>query len=347
VARSRREALLPPSPRIAPRFDVEAFAWQPLLWPVDPMEGPFEIAGTLGEARGGEAERLHAGVDVRVAEGTLVHAVRDGAISSPDAVSDVGSLTESVRIGSLAYVHVRVGRERRDELIDPLRFVPSYDEAGKLTRMRVKRGARFTTGDVIGSVNRFNHVHLNVGWPGEEYNPLRFRLAQFEDTVGPTIPRRGIVLKGEDGQPFTRRLNGRLVIRGRVQIVVEAWDQVNGNATRRRLGLYALGYQVLDAKGSPAPGFTTPREMIRFDRLADPEAARFVYAPGSGIPFYGRRVTRFLYIVSNLFRGGIASEGTWDTTRLPPGDYTLRIIAADIRGNEAQANRDVRVTIVP
>jgi hypothetical protein len=72
-----------------------------------------------------------------------------------------------------------------------------------------------------------------------------------------------------------------------------------------------------------------------------------VYAPGSGIPFYGQRRTRFLYIVTNTFRDGVVSPGAWDTRQLAPGDYTLRIRAADISGNEATARRDVAVTVLP
>ena len=127
---------------------------------------------------------------------------------------------------------------------------------------------------------------------------------------------------------------------------MDAWDQVDGNERRRRLGLYTLGYQVLNRDGSPAPGFETPRNTIRFDRVATgSDAARMIYAAGSGIPFYGRRSTRLLYVVTNTLSGGVASMGAWDTGELPPGDYTLRIFAADMRGNVASANRDVAVTV--
>jgi hypothetical protein len=95
-------------------------------------------------------------------------------------------------------------------------------------------------------------------------------------------------------------------------------------------------------------GFERPRATIVFNRLdAAPDAARLVYAPGSGIPFYGRRTTRFLYTVTNTFRDGVAASGVWDTTALTPGNYTLRIHAGDVRGNQAVANRDLRVTIEP
>jgi sugar lactone lactonase YvrE len=349
-ARSHTPLRVPPSPRVHPQFDVEAFGRLPLLWPVMPMDEAHEIAGTIGEARGGEGtERFHAGIDVRIEEGTPVHAVRDGAVSSPVSTGDFGSLNEWLRIGPITYVHIRAGRERRgadDRPLDPTRFVTSVDESGRLARIRVKRGARFTTGEVIATVNRFNHVHLNVGWPGEEHNPLAFRLAAFEDTIPPTIARRGVQIFDEAGQPLTRRVRGRLIVSGRVEVVVDAWDQSDGNRPTRRLGVYALGYEVLHPDGRRAAGFESVGDSIRFDRLAlDPGAARLVYAPGSGIPFYGSRVTRFRYTVTNQFHSGTAHEGVWDTSRLPPGDYILRVWAADIRGNKAVANRDLPITI--
>jgi sugar lactone lactonase YvrE len=348
VAADRTPGMRPPAPPgINPQFDAAAFAREPLLWPLAPMDGPFEITGTLGEPRGGDgSERFHAGVDVHAAEGTDVRAVRQGTVTSPLAAGEFGALNESVRIGPLTYVHLRVGRDRHDGLLDANRFVPTYDEAGHMVHVRVRRGARFATGEPIGTANPFNHVHLNVGWPGEEYNPLLFRFVQFEDRVPPTIVRAGVRLFQEDGQPITERKRGRLMIEGRVRVVVDAWDQVDGNQRRRRLGLYTLGYQVLNRDGSPAHGFETPRDTIRFDRLAaGSDAARIVYAAGSGIPFYGRRSTRLLYVVTNTLGGGVASAGVWDTAELPAGDYTLRILAGDTRGNLATANRDVAVTI--
>jgi hypothetical protein len=153
------------------------------------------------------------------------------------------------------------------------------------------------------------------------------------------------VLDGQQ-QPIKERVRGRVVVRGPVQIVVDAWDQANESRPGRRLGLFDLGYQVLQPDGTPAPGFDAVRHTMRFDRFAiDPEAAHLVYASGSGIPFYGNRRTRFLYVVTNTLRDGVAARGFWDTSELPPGDYILRIWAADINGNVATANRDLPVTI--
>ena len=339
-----RELRLPAPPAVAPRFDDTAFARLPLLWPVWPMDGPHEVAGTLGETRGGAgAERFHAGIDVRADAGTLVHAVRDGVVESPVSAGAFGSLNEWMRVGPLTYVHVRAGRTARNQVLDG-RFVPTFDDRGRLTRIRVKRGARFRTGEAIASVNPFNHVHLNVGWPGEEHNPLRFRLTGFDDTIPPTIERGGVRLFDASGEPLRARVNGRVVVSGQVRVVVDAWDQADGNRPGRRLGLYALGYQVLMPDGIPVRGFEAPLETIRFDRLTpDPAAAQLVFAPGSGIPFYGRRVTRFLYTVTNTLLDGVASESFWDTTLHPPGAYVLRAWAADFHGNHAHQDVPVRI----
>lgn len=138
-----------------------------------------------------------------------------------------------------------------------------------------------------------------------------------------------------------------MLVSGEVRVVVDAWDQADGNRPYRRLGLFELGYQVLHADGTPAPGFESPRMTLRFDRLgSDGVAPALVYASGSGIPFYSGGRTRFLYVVTNTFRDGTATAGTWDTRELAPGDYLLRIHARDAAGNAAVANRDLPIRIV-
>jgi sugar lactone lactonase YvrE len=343
-----REWRAPAPPGRPPRFDPGPFAQVPLLWPVAPLEGPHEIAGTHGERRGADGEeRFHTGVDVRVPQGTPVHVVRSGRVVSPLANGAVDSLNEWVRVGDVTYVHLRVGRERGAPVLDTERFAATYEADGSLRRLRVKRGATFDAGAIIGSVNAFNHVHLGVGWPGDEHNPLDLRLLRFSDSIPPTIAAGGVQLTTEHGQPLTMRARGRLLVSGRARIVVDAWDQADGNVPWRRLGLYTAGYQVLHTDGTPAPGFERPRITLRFDRLgASADAPRLIYAPGSGIPVYGNARTRFLYVVTNRLAGGVASVDYWDTRTLPPGDYTLRIHAADQAGNVALARRDVPVTVL-
>jgi sugar lactone lactonase YvrE len=331
-----------------PGLPTRSLAFRPLPWPIDPQFEWHELAGNMGEARGSMAdarERFHAGIDVHANEGEIVRAMTSDKVSAPVASQGFDTLSESVSIGPFTYVHVRVGRERKGGALDEARAPVSIDEAGRPLRVRVRRGTRFELGDPIGTVNRFSHVHLNVGAPGREVNPLLLPLIGFVDTVPPTIVPHGILLLDEAGVPIART-GKQLVVSGRVRIVVDAYDQVDGNIARRRLGVFRLGYQVLRADGTPLPGFESPRVTIDFTQLPqDQHAPTLVYAPGSGIPVYGTRRTRFLYTVTNTVRDGIAEEGFWETTALEAGRYTVRVYAADSAGNQAVRGRDLPIVV--
>ncbi len=317
-------------------------------WPVDPQAAWHEIAATLGEARGslgGDArERLHTGIDVRAPIGTIVRAVHDEKVERPTAAAGFGSAVESLRVGVVSYVHVRIGRTRAGKVLDPARFSIVRDDTGHPVRVRVRRGTRFQVGDVIGSVNNFAHVHLAVGPRDAEVNPLSLPLDGFEDDIPPEIAPRGITLYAENTDRIDPPRKGPAVVSGRVSIVVEAWDRVNGNDAKRKLGVYELGYQVLTPDGRPAPGFDEPRMTIEFDRLPDArDAPQLIYAEGSGITVYGSKTTRFRYIVTNSLREGRVTQGYWDASQLPVGEYRLRVFARDFGGNETFRDLPVRV----
>lgn len=335
---------------VLPRISVETLG-APFLWPLDPQGSWHEVTATMGEARGSydtddSRHHLHSGVDVFGVYGQTVRAVREEKVTSPLANWGFGTLNEGFRAGLMTYVHLRVGRSERDEMLDPNTFIPVRNTEGKVTRVRLRRGTRLRVGQALGTINRMYHVHMNLGPPGAELNPLALPFNGYGDHFAPRINRDGVQLFDESGARITEKRDGRLVVRGRVRVVVDAFDQVDDNQPRRRLGLYKLGYQLLQPDGSPAPGFEQPRVQIEFDRLPpDREAPKIVYADESGITVYGSSETRFLYEVTNHVRHGRAERGLWDTTALPPGDYTLRILAADFAGNEATENRDVLITL--
>jgi hypothetical protein len=215
-----------------------------------------------------------------------------------------------------------------------------------VARVRIKRGTRFRPGDALGSINRMYHVHLIVGPSGGEINPLSLSPIGFKDDIPPSIEKNGIQLFDPSGKQFSAKQNGRLLVTGNVRIVVDAFDRTNLNGSRRRLGLYLLGYQILKPDGSPAPDFMEPRITQIYDRLPpDRDSTKIAYADQSGITVYGSESTRFLYEVTNWVRDGRARRDSWDSSKLPPGDYVLRIIARDYNGNEATVDRDVLLTI--
>ena len=184
---------------------------------------------------------------------------------------------------------------------------------------------------------------MNVGPPNAEINPLSLTPVGFKDDI---TPRSKAFNYSTMPEARSKKRIGSITVSGNVRIVVDAYDRTNMNPDRRRLGLYKLGYQLLNPDGSPAPGFNEPRITILFNRLPPDDAAtKIAYAAESGITVYGSAKTRFLYEVTNTVKDGQAAPGVWDTSSLPKGDYVLRIIAADYSGNEAQKDRDVNITI--
>ncbi|HEX8282387.1 MAG TPA: hypothetical protein VF588_03490 [Pyrinomonadaceae bacterium] len=347
-----REGVAPAVPareEALPRIDASSLG-ATFPWPLDPQDRWHELAATMGEVRGAygtddSRDHLHSGVDVFGVYGQTVRAVREEKVSSPLANWGFGGLNEGVRAGLMTYVHLRVGRDERGEMLGGATpFVGVRDGEGKVARVRLRRGTRLRVGDPLGTVNRMYHVHMNLGPPGAELNPLALPFHGFTDGTAPRIEPDGVWLFDEAGARVNAKTGGRPTLRGKVKIVVDAFDQVDGNQARRRLGVYKLGYQLLLPGGSPAPGFERARFNIEFNRLPPgDEPTKIAYADESGITVYGSARTRFLYELTNTVRDGRAARGSWDTGELPPGDYALRIIAADFHGNESTRDVPVRV----
>lgn len=317
-------------------------------WPLAPQDGWHEVVGTLGEVRGnfrGESRsHLHAGFDVRGDVGARVLAIADAKITSPYAAAAFGDQAEHLAIDNLTYTHMRVGRTPRGDVLDP-RFMPVTGDDGRTMRMRIPRGTHVRAGEAIGTINAQAHVHLVLGPAGYQRNAVGLGFRNFVDTVAPRID--DLALLDAFDQPLTTRVDGRLGVPrdgGGVQIVVEAWDQVDGNLPRRRLGLHALGYQLLSADGTPLPGFETPRMTIDFERMPPHrEAVRVAYAGDSGITVHGASRTRFRYAVNNLVRDGRLEPAHWDPAALPAGDYVLRTVVRDSAGNAATRELALRL----
>ncbi|GAA0416211.1 NHL repeat-containing protein [Massilia aurea] len=329
---------------------------EPMPWPLGPQDTVHEVVGVMGEVRGtygGDSrDHFHAGLDVRGDVGATVLAILPTKVTDPYANWGFNNLGEGMSVGPLSYIHMRVGRDPQGRALDP-RFQIQREETangkpnGKAVRVRVPRGTRFAVGDKLGTLNALSHVHLDYYQGGSLVNALTLPFIGFVDTVTPTISRialydtAGKRITASKGQPL--RLERTL---GELQIVVNAYDQVDGNLARRKLGLYKLGYQVLRADGTPLPGFEQPVITQVYDRLPrNPDAVKAVYAPTSGITVYGSASTQFDYALNNRLRDGRIETGSWRIADLAPGEYLLRIHAADYAGQVAQNGRDLAFVI--
>lgn len=316
------------------RFSPEEFrqTGKP-AWPYHPPEKVREIAGTFGEIRGeisetNEPAYFHNGLDIVGYNGERAHFIRTEKVLRPIAVENFATLRELLRMPTLNYVHINLGRDKDNRPFGDKRFLFSTGENGKLNAVRVPRGAKFEAGEVLGTLNPMNHVHLIVGRSGAEINALEaLVLPGISDKIPPSIEK--ITLFDENWQTLeTDRDNLRIKLNGKTRIVAKAYDRMDGNAERRRLGVFKIGFQILKEDGTPLGEI---KWTIRFNRLPDHEAVRLVYASGSKSGATGATV--FNYIVSNEFDGKIVKENFFDASKLEKGNYILRILAGDYFGN--------------
>jgi hypothetical protein len=308
-------------------------------WPLNPQDQWHEVTGVVGEARGAPGgvalHHLHSGLDVRGNMGDPVVSVLDEKASAPIPTWSFGGDNEGITLGLMSYVHLRVGRDRENGQLPGSQFKPEFDAEGKISRIRVRRGARFRVGEAVGTLNRLFHVHMNLGPWNAQANPIAFPFPGFKDTAAPIIEPGGVEVADTSGQVFKEKENGRLVITGDVDIIVTAYDTADGIGAARKLGIYKSGYQVLDERGTPVAGFEQPLINIEFNRMPPGDESVFiVYAEGSGVSAYGTP-TKFKYVVTNRARDGQARDGLLRTSALAPGNYILRVHAQDHAGNTA------------
>jgi len=314
-------------------------------WTYNPPENKREIAGTLGEIRGEIVDAnsrvwFHNGLDIVGGYGETARFIRTEKVLHPAAVENFATLRELIRMPTIGYIHIRLGRDQTDKTFNDNRLVFSRDERGKLQNLRVPRGAAFEAGEAIGTLNALNHVHLIAGRVGAEMNALDALLFPgIADSIAPII--EGVELYNESWQPIgeTQTRDERIKLGGKTRVVAAAFDRMDGNSERRKLGVYRIGYQILRKDKTPLADVNW---TISFDRNPDAEAVKYVYATGSKSGATGETI--FKYIASNRVSGDYFQEDFFDAGVLENGDYILRVFAADFFGN--QTKRDVGITVL-
>lgn len=315
------------------RFTAEEFRnLQPARWTYNPPDAKRDIAGTLGEVRGevkgDDQVWFHNGLDIAGGYGEKAYFIRNEKVLQPIATADFGGLRERLRMPTIGYIHLRLGRDKDDKTFVDERFLFNQDEQGKLNNVRVPRGVKFSAGDAIGTLNSFNHVHLIAGRTGAEMNALdALILPNNKDSIVPKIEK--VSFFDENWQQIeTENKTQRIKLQGKIRVTVQSFDRMDGNPERRRLGIYKLGYQILKDKKTP---LFEPKWTISFEKMPDTEFVRLVYARGSKSGYTPETI--FDYILTNEVNGDFGREGFLDLTKFEGGNYILRVLVSDLMGN--------------
>lgn len=299
-------------------------------WPYEPGSAQRDIAGTFGEIRGAidameNGVYFHNGLDISGGYGERAYFIRTEKVLRPIAADNFGTLREYLRMPTLGYVHIRLGRDKDERPFGDPRFI--FDQAdGTIIDVRVPRGSVFQAGESIGTLNAMNHVHLVVGRSGQELNGLAaLDLPGVSDGIAPIIER--IDFADEFGKRVDPAFDAGEP--RRIRLFATAVDRMDGNPERRRLGLYRLGFAIIP-EGLQTP--SVPEEWrIVFDRIPDDGRIGLVYGPGSVSGATGP--TTFTYIVSNRSGAEGTKEEFLPLGSLPTGRFTLRVFAGDFFGN--------------
>ena len=331
---------------IKPReYTAEHFrTLQPARWPYDPPQAKRDVAGTLGEVRGemaGDNSRVwfHNGLDIAGAYGETARFIRKEKVLDPISADNFGTSRELVRLPTIGYIHIRLGRDAGNRPFNDPRFIFSNGVDGKLNGVRVPRGAAFDAGEPIGTLNALNHVHLIAGPSGAEMNALAaLTWPGVSDSIQPTIEATAVY---DDSWNEIETPGGpsRIKVTGKTRIVVRAFDRMDGNPERRKLGVYRVGYQLILPSGTPTGDINW---SIVFDRNPPPDAVNTVYANGSKSGPTGETV--FNYIVTNRLNASGIGEQFFNAELLDAGLYTIRVFAADFFGN--QTYKDIQIEVI-
>jgi DNA-binding beta-propeller fold protein YncE len=322
-----------PEEKLKLRYTPEEFkALQPPRWPYDPPARPRDIAGTLGELRGevtggDDSLRFHNGLDIAGSYGEIARFIRDEKVLRAVATDNFETLRELIRMPTIGYIHIRIGRSQSGEPFNDGRFQFERDKSGRLSGLRVPRGTKFRAGEPIGTLNSMNHVHLIAGRSGAEMNAIDALILPGAADNRPPVIDRVSVFDENWREIETAAPAPRIKLVGKTRIVVRAFDQMNGNSERRRLGIYRAGYQVLK-QGTPLSAINW---TIGFNRMPAAAAAQFAYAMGSKSGATGETI--FNYIVSNTVSGDTFHEDFLDAGKLEQGIYILRVFISDYFGN--------------
>ncbi|MER3631925.1 MAG: hypothetical protein C4325_06995 [Blastocatellia bacterium] len=116
--------------------------------------------------------------------------------------------------------------------------IVTVDSKGEILNVAGTGDPGYRDGDAIGTLNEMKHVHLIAGSQGFEINALdALDLPGPQDTKPPIIDRVQI-FTSDWKEIETDRRPIRINRLERLRIVVTAYDRMDGNPERRRLGVY-------------------------------------------------------------------------------------------------------------
>ncbi len=278
-------------------------------WPLKPFDRQHPVRAFFGDPRIAGTDEAHGafhfGIDISATDGTPVYATATGRIVIEPVRPDVISIIDDAnprRI--LAYWHV----------------VPALRNGDRAVAYRT----------VIGRVERpWGHVHFAEQIGDHHVNPLRpGALAPFRDATRPMV------------HAFSFERDGKAIgtsVRGRVDLVVEAWDApplaVPPPWNAKPVAPALVRWRVLGARSTLAAAPWRVAVDFRTALPATPFGSIYARWTRQNHPWGGLGRGRYRFLLARRF----------DATALAAGLYRVDVEVSDTRGNATRASASFRV----
>ena len=316
------------------------------LWPTNASR---YMSSSFGETR---AAHFHAAMDIGTwgQEGYAVFASRDGIVQrigvGPTGYGNIIYLLHDDGSTSL-YAHLKDFHPRIRAVVDSIRL---QDYSFDFSRNMEEFDIRFQRGQQIGWTGSTGvgppHLHFELRTPdGRPFNPLLAGV-RIDDTIPPQFSSIAVEPLASNslvnGSPRIHRSRpsrhggqyhfGTLNIQGEAGLAVNVFDRAN--ASNNVHAVYELKMYIDDELyfHSRADSFSYGQSRQMFlDRVFP-------------ILRNERRGYQRLYVRNSNSLPFYLDTGRTGRLDLPPGDYTVRIVATDFFGNSSQANLTLAVS---
>ncbi len=288
-------------------------------WPLAPFFGTHPSTGVFSEFRNTlSSDHFHSGVDIPSPDGSPAYSIYDGIVTT------IGSVASQ---GDNAYVRVSY-------VVHGLGKSDAYIHIAPNPLLNVGDSVRaFQT--VIGNIlPGLGHVHFTNGGPsGSTYmNAIRpvGGFTPYIDNYAPAIQWVRFFVDLTETEFPANRVSGNVDIRVYVK-ETSAADPSGISSSTTNNGTYMVGYKVLTADRS-AEVYVPPSNGVRFrfDRMPVDTYVHNVFASGSDL-------STAIYTITNgngaddVNSSRVVNNNAWNSTALPPGNYTVMVFTQDTR----------------